>query len=185
VDKRLLEQIKASPTTGSGWNGKYMSPEARAKLSQASKGNQKALGHRLTDEHKEALSRRHTNKQVSAETRLKLSQAAKISTGKRAQDTEYQRKHSQKLKQAWASGKFANRRRDPQAGKKISDAWRLRRESGAKNHKLKRAIMTPKGRFGSVTEAAQAFNVSKMTIYTRVKRQPTEYYLMEKYYEDQ
>ena len=185
MDKRLLEQIKASPTTGSGWSSKYLSPETRAKLSQTSKGNRHALGHRLTAEHKEAIRRRHTNKQVSSETKLKLSQATKISNAKRAQDPEWRRKQSQKVKQAWINGKFADRKQDPQVGKKISDAWRLRRESGAKRRGLKTPIMTPKGRFGSVTEAAQAFNVTKITIYTRVKRQPTEYYLMEKYYENQ
>jgi predicted DNA-binding transcriptional regulator AlpA len=42
---------------------------------------------------------------------------------------------------------------------------------------FKQAVMTPSGRFISITEAANSYGVSRQTIYNRLKKNPAYYYI--------
>ena len=41
----------------------------------------------------------------------------------------------------------------------------------------KQAIMTPRGPFASITEASANYNISRQTMYSRLKKNPAYYYI--------
>ena len=88
---------------GEGTLGIILSEESRKRKSLAKIGNKYGVGHKLTDEHKEKLSKIFKGKHLSEEHKYKLSIAHK---GKHLSD-EQKRRQSESLKghKSWSLGK--------------------------------------------------------------------------------
>lgn len=121
------KKISTSKKGTTPWNkGKHSSEETRHKISESLKGNQRALGHRLSCESKKKVSESLKGREQSEETKQK--RAAKHRGRKRSEETK--KKMSDSMK-----GKNIGKTRSAEARQRISESMKLYWENKRKNNK--------------------------------------------------
>ena len=126
LSEDVREKISNTKKGTKPWNkGKHLSDETKKKVSESLKGNQRALGHTMSDESKKMMIEKLRGQKQSEETKQK--RAEKLRGQKRSEETKAKMSKSMKGKNTWS--------RSEELKRKISETMKLYWENKRKNNR--------------------------------------------------